>query len=142
MKRILLLFGLLLLAGCARHVVTFENAQGSAEIEVEIADSDEELQRGLMFRDTLSSDAGMLFVFPDLKQRTFWMKNVRIPLDMIFVDSNNNVNEVKANLPPCKQEPCLVYPSEYPAQYVVEVNAGFAAAHNIGRGTKMAYSFG
>lgn len=142
MKKILLFLGLLLLAGCARHVVTFEGAQGSVSIDIEIADDDEERQRGLMFRDTLAPDEGMLFVFPDMQRRTFWMKNVRIPLDMIFIDSNYNVNEVKSDLQPCRKEPCLVYPSEYPAQYVVEVNAGFAAAHNISRGTKMEYAFG
>src|SRR3989338_6532280 len=139
MKRaaLFLLFLLLVLAGCTDQLtVSFATLEGTTMITAEIADVPKERALGLMYRESLPENAGMLFIFPDLNYRTFWMKNVKFSIDLIFVDSGLNVNEVKT-VQPCTAEPCPVYPSEFPAQYVIEVNAGFAEKHGIRAGTKV-----
>ena len=73
----------------------------------------------------------MLFIFDEQSPKTFWMKNTKIPLDMVFLDSNWTVVEIKRDVPPCFEDPCERYTS-LPAQYVLEVNAG--AAREIGVG--------
>ena len=99
---------------------------------VEVADDDDERTRGLMFRKNLSRDAGMLFIFYNEEPQTFWMKNTLIPLDMIFINSTLKIVDIKENVPPCIQgEECPLYPSREPAQYVLEVNAGFVQRNGI-----------
>jgi hypothetical protein len=93
-------------------------------INLEPAITIEEKTRGLMHREYLSKDRGMIFIFDDSDKRTFWMKNTLIPLDMIFVDNENKVVDMKKNFQPCREEPCETYTSSQPARYVIEVNAG------------------
>lgn len=95
----------------------------SASFSLELAITPEQKQQGLMFRESLPKDAGMLFVFNDTEPRGFWMKNTKIPLDMIYLDENLTVVEIKKNIRPCLEDPCAVYKSK-PAKYVLEVNAG------------------
>lgn len=76
----------------------------------------------------------MLFVFGDSAPRSFWMKNTALPLDIIFIDDNGTVVNVAATTTPYSETPI---PSAGPARYVLEVNAGFAAAHGIGPGAKV-----
>jgi uncharacterized membrane protein (UPF0127 family) len=95
-------------------------------IDVEVADTDLTRARGLMYRSTLPSDQGMLFVFPDSEERTFWMKNTLIPLDMLFFDENRRLVNVQHAVP-CRADPCTLYASDDKARYVVELNAGAAA---------------
>jgi len=83
-----------------------------------------------MGRQTLAPSAGMLFIFEDEQPRTFWMKNTVIPLDMIFLDANKTVVEVKLDVLPCVQDPCATYTSR-PAMYVLEINAGTATTRGI-----------
>ncbi len=98
---------------------------------VEIADTYELRAKGLMFAETLDKNKGMLFVYPDELERTFWMKNTLIPLDMIFAASNGTVVDVIENAMPCEKDPCIIYGSIYPAKYVMETNAGFVKENNI-----------
>jgi uncharacterized membrane protein (UPF0127 family) len=137
LKHGIILFLLLILAGCSGPKVTFLTQGANTVISVEVADTNELRTQGLMNRTTLPATSGMLFVFDSASQRTFWMKDTKIPLDMIFIGSDLIVNEVKGSVPPCKEDPCAVYPSLKPAQYVVEVNAGFAAANGIYQGTQV-----
>jgi YVTN family beta-propeller protein len=109
-----------------------------ARVFVEVPDDLEESMRGLMFRKHLPGNAGMLFAYYDEKPRTFWMKNTLIPLDMIFVDSNSKIIEIKENVPPCAQDECPTYPSKEPAQYVLEVNAGFVQEKGVKVGDRLA----
>jgi uncharacterized membrane protein (UPF0127 family) len=98
--------------------------------QVEIADTDEKRERGLMFREELCSDCGMLFVYDEEVKSKFWMKNTLIPLDIIWLDSDLKVIHV-ANAVPCVTEECGLYgPSSEKSQYVLEVNSG--VAKNIG----------
>src|ERR671918_577323 len=108
-----------------------------AYVFVEVPDDREEFARGLMFRSHLPWNAGMLFAFYEEEPRRFWMKNTLIPLDMIFVDSSSKIIDIKENVPPCKQEECPTYPSREPAQYVLEVNAGFVQEKGIRIGDEL-----
>ena len=94
---------------------------------VEIARTDPERERGLMYRTHMPADHGMLFVFSDAQPRYFWMKNTLIPLDIIFFDAHKRLVNISANTPPCKTPECPTYASAAPAQYVLELNAGMAA---------------
>ncbi|MBS0430977.1 MAG: DUF192 domain-containing protein [Proteobacteria bacterium] len=95
-------------------------------IGVEIAADDASREHGLMDRTSMPADHGMLFVFPDSQIRTFWMKDTLIPLDMLFFDADRRVVTLLADVPPCKADPCPIYPSTQPARYVLELNAGTA----------------
>jgi len=100
-------------------------------VYVEIADEPHELDQGLMFRENLEWDRGMFFVFDDERTLSFWMKNTLIPLDMLFIDADFRIIDIKENVPPCREDPCPSYPSKKPAKYVLEVNAGFAMKNDI-----------
>jgi uncharacterized membrane protein (UPF0127 family) len=93
---------------------------------VELAKTQKEQALGLMFRDSLPEDQGMLFIFPTETRRGFWMKNMRISLDIFYFDSELKLVSVAENTPPCRTERCPSYPSAGPAQYVLELNAGKA----------------
>ena len=115
------------------------NSSVIARVFVEVADDEDETMRGLMFRKHLAWNAGMLFAFHNEEPRTFWMKNTFISLDMIFIDSNLKIVDIKENVPPCAQgDECPVYPSNEPAQYVLEVNAGFVQENGIKIGDQFA----
>ncbi|MDQ3961908.1 MAG: DUF192 domain-containing protein [Thermoproteota archaeon] len=113
------------------------NSTVIARVFVEVPDDREEFARGLMFRSHLPWNAGMLFAFHEEEPRRFWMKNTLIPLDMIFIDSSSKIIDIKENVPPCKQEECPTYPSREPAQYVLEVNAGFVQEKGIRIGDEL-----
>ena len=113
------------------------NSSVIGRIFVEVPDDREEFARGLMFRNHLPWNAGMLFAFDEEEIRRFWMKNTLIPLDMIFVDSSSKIIDIKENVPPCKQEECPTYPSKEPAQYVLEVNAGFVQEKGVKIGDRL-----
>lgn len=108
------------------------------EIRVEVADSPEEQWRGLMFRESLGEREGMLFIFGEEQALGFWMKDTLIPLDMIFLDGNRTVVKIHTAVP-CEADPCPIYSSGRPAQYVVEVNAGFAEQQGIREGVQLEF---
>jgi len=101
-------------------------------INVEVVRKEEELHRGLQFRASLAPDSGMLFVFQKSWPYAFWMKDTLIPLDMIFIAADLRVAGVVENAEPQTDTQRQV---GKPAQYVLEVNGGFAAAHGITAGT-------
>jgi uncharacterized membrane protein (UPF0127 family) len=107
---------------------------------VKLADEPSEWQSGLMFVENMPKNEGMLFIFNDSSPRTFWMKNTLIPLDMIFIDENFAVVDVKENVPPCESDPCQTYPSEVPSKFVLELNAGSVKENNIFVGSIMRMS--
>lgn len=115
-----------------KNAITIFTAIGAVKINAERAKTQKELSDGLMNRASLPQNSGMLFIFPDEKYRNFWMKNVLIPLDVIFVSSNGQINEI-VTLKPCLKnaEYCQTYNSKNPTQYVIEVNAGFSQRNKI-----------
>ena len=119
------------------HEVVFEPEGGEpARVDVEIANTPATIERGLMYREHLGSDQGMLFIFPDEAPRTFWMKNTLIPLDMIFISADRMVAGIVENAEPLTTSPRRI---EAPSRYVVEVNAGWARAHEIEAGTTVRF---
>jgi len=92
--------------------------------QVELAVTEAQRERGLMYRNELDKNKGMLFIFDKEDIYSFWMKNTLIPLDMVWIDSNSNVVFIGQNIQPCKS---LICPSIIPlskAKYVLEINAG------------------
>ena len=111
-------------------------ANAAQLVHLEIASTPESRERGLMFRRSLATDAGMLFIFPDEAPRAFWMKNTYIPLDMIFIDAANRVVAVVPNAEPLTLQARGV---PQPAKYVLEVNGGFAKTHGIAAGQAVGF---
>ena len=107
---------------------------GGKSFSVEIADTSEKQALGLMFRDKMPADHGMLFIFPNEAPRSFWMKNTRIPLDIMYFDKELKMVGISADTPPCKVSRCPSYPSVAPAMYVLELNSGMAAELGVGLG--------
>ncbi|WP_376693980.1 DUF192 domain-containing protein [Wenzhouxiangella sp. EGI_FJ10409] len=128
---------MLALAGCdaGEPFVVVEGERFS----VEIADDDATRAQGLMFRDEMADDHGMLFIFPNERPRSFWMRNTRIPLDIIYLDRDLEVVSISAETPPCRSRSgrCPSYPSEGPAQYVLEINGGRAAELGLAPGDRI-----
>jgi uncharacterized membrane protein (UPF0127 family) len=84
----------------------------------------------------------MLFIFPTQQQQSFWMKNMRIPLDIVFITADRHVLEIYASVPPCTGDPCTLYTSSAPIQYVLEVNSGFCARNGIVSGDPVVIAAG
>jgi uncharacterized membrane protein (UPF0127 family) len=91
----------------------------------------QEQEQGLMNRTHLDANAGMLFPFTSVRQQSIWMKNMRLPIDIVFITADKHVLEVYRSVPPCAREPCPLYTSSAPVRYALEVNAGFCARHGI-----------
>ena len=104
--------------------------------DVEIVQTDEERMRGLQYRESLGQDSGMLFIFKEDKQYSFWMKDTLIPLDIIWLDYTGRVVHIESDVPPCQSDPCPNYVPASPAFYVLEINAGEAAKQKIAVGDK------
>jgi len=109
-------------------------------ISVEIMDTPEQRALGLMFRDSLDEDKGMLFVFEEKSTYKFWMKNVNFPIDIIFLDEHKSIIEIFENVPPCLEEPCEVYGPEEESLYVIETVAGFSKKNNIEIGQEVEFT--
>jgi uncharacterized membrane protein (UPF0127 family) len=109
-------------------------------VKAEIAKNFYERQRGLMFRNSLAENEGMLFIFADEKTLSFWMKNVKFPLDLIFISGEKKIVDIKRNFKPCLIKNCLSYVSAEPAKFVLEVNAGFADKNGIKLSDKIEFN--
>jgi len=106
-------------------------------IDVEIAQTMQERMRGLQGREVLPEDAGMFFVFPKSARHSFWMKDTLIPLDIIWIDDNQEVVHIQHSAVPCKEDPCSVYIPGKKALYVLEVNEGGARKYGIEVGSRI-----
>lgn len=110
-----------------------------AIVSAEIAKTPAAMMSGLMYRDLLPENQGMLFVFPIESRQSFWMKNVKFPLDIIFISKNKKIVDIKKDFKPCVTELCESYLSEKPTKYVLEVNAGFVEKWNINVGDEVKF---
>ncbi len=104
---------------------------GTATVDAEAADTPQTQESGLMNRAGLDPNAGVLFLFSRAERQGLWMKNMRFPIDIVFITEDLRVLQVYAEVPPCAAEPCPTYVSDAPVLYTLEVNAGFCARHNI-----------
>jgi uncharacterized membrane protein (UPF0127 family) len=102
---------------------------------LELARTPEEQAQGLMFRESLPPNTGMLFVFAAPGMHAFWMKNTMIPLDMIWMDEAGRVLFVSADTPPCKADPCPNYGPDAPAARVLEIAGGLAKKEKVAVGS-------
>jgi uncharacterized membrane protein (UPF0127 family) len=140
MKRLFVLLMSLvgLLDGANRFVTIYIQDK---PFQVEIADTPEMHARGLMFRRCIRDDYGMLFVFPGEDFRSFWMKNTRISLDIIYLNQGQQIVDMHLAVPPCSSDPCPGYDSKYPARYVLELKGGMAKKLNLQIGDKIFLPF-
>ena len=118
--------------------LTFSSDKGVfiTGIDVEIADTPDKRETGLMFRDKMEQSQGMLFVFPNEEPQSFWMHNTVLPLDIIYVNSKMEIVKIAKSAKPYDD---TSLPSVKPAQYVVEVNAGFSDKYNLKEGDKIVW---
>ena len=106
-------------------------------VSAELAVTDEEHARGLMFREKIPPDQGMLFVFPEEAEHMFWMKNTLVPLDMIWLGSDRRIVHIVRQVPPCLREPCPSYGPEMPIRYVLELKGGQADIFKLKIGDRL-----
>jgi uncharacterized protein len=104
---------------------------GGGSIMAELAVTDAERARGLMFRERIQPDQGMLFVFEEEGLHSFWMKNTLIPLDILWLGRDRRIVHIAADVPPCKADPCPSYGPDIPASFVLELKAGEARARGL-----------
>jgi uncharacterized membrane protein (UPF0127 family) len=144
-----LVAGVMLLAGCAlgtpkgpdgqpMEPLTITTSTGAHKFMVEIADDDAERQRGLMERPPLADDRGMLFQFPDVAERGFWMHNTPSPLDIIYIDPHGRIVSIVKNAAPNNDR---VLPSNGPAMGVLELRAGRSDEIGAKPGDKVTHPF-
>lgn len=117
-------------------------------VSLEVADTEAKRTQGLMFRESLAEQAGMIFVFERAGFYPFWMQNCRIALDILWLDETFRIVSIVESVPPCRtrgcEPPCAsnACPSYAPrsgttARYVIEVAAGFASRHGVARGQRL-----
>ena len=113
--------------------VTFPNG---VKINAETMRSEVELMRGLMFRESLAPNRGMLFIHPKEDTFHYWMYQTKIPLDMIWMDHDRRIVEMSLDTPPCSTsaKDCPNYGGNYKSKYVLELNAGIARKNGLKTG--------
>ncbi len=105
-------------------------------LDIEIAETDYETQTGLMYRDSMKENQGMLFIFPDTRMHSFYMKNTKIALDIIYIDENLKIASFQENAIPLDE---TGLPSVVPVKYVLEINAGLAEKWQLEIGDSIKY---
>lgn len=136
------LFSSVFASGCGRAQEPWVELAGK-RYTVEIADDDKERAQGLMFRDAMDADRGMLFIHDEQMPLAYWMKNTRIPLDILYFDENRKLVSQRRDVPPCSLgNRCPPYPSGAPALYVLELNAGQAEALGLKDGAELTFGPG
>lgn len=148
MWRYTFLFALTLLGGCgdkSSAVDDFNTTKVTLPdgtlIRAEVMRREEDMRRGMMFRDSLAENRGMLFIHGRAGQYTYYMYQVKIPLDIIWLDSRNKVLEVSENTPPCttKASQCPVYGGKHDALVVLELAGGVAKKHGVKPGATIVF---
>ena len=120
-------------------VAAFSTPAGPKRVLLELAETEAERGRGLMFRTRLDEDRGMLFVFPDTGRPAFWMKNTYLALDILFLSSEGVVVDLFERLPPCPMDPCPRYTPHAPSSYVLEVSGGFVDRYAVRKGDRIRF---
>ncbi len=140
LTRLLLACSLVVLfGGCASAGGHWVELDGH-RYTVELAQDDATRAQGLMFRDSMPADHGMLFVHDYQEPQAYWMKNTKIPLDILYFDNGRKLVAQQRNVPPCSAgDACPIYPSNAPARYVLELNAGQADGIGLKDGTELRF---
>ncbi|MDO5611549.1 MAG: DUF192 domain-containing protein [Pseudomonadota bacterium] len=133
---------LLPLTGCAGDRGQWVELAGK-KYTVEVAADDASRARGLMFRDSMPADHGMIFIHDRQEPLAYWMKNTRIALDILYFDESRTLVSQRRDVPPCSLgDRCPPYPSDAPARYVLELNAGKAAEMKLENGAELTFGPG
>ena len=106
-------------------------------LNVEFAETDYEVQTGLMYRSSMKDDQSMLFIFPDVAMHSFYMKNTEFPLDILFIDENQKIASFQKNAQPLNESSLS---SKVPVKYVLEINAGLANQWNLMEGDSISFT--
>jgi len=142
MKRIfLIIIFILILTGCAQKQQISRVCIDGNCFEAEIADSKEEREQGLMHRESLDLDKGMLFIYKTEDIYPFWMKNTLIPLDMIWISEDLKVVSIFQNAEPCEKDPCPTIKPLKRAKYILEVNGGVVVEKGIETGDVVRFEY-
>ena len=140
MKQILLVFFMMVIvSGSAFAEEQYEKfgqgrvvfSQQQLTIDVEVAVTGMQRAIGLMFRENLGKNKGMLFDFGKDAIQRVWMKNTLIPLDILFISEKGKIVSILKNLQPCTKAPCVIFESEEPARYMLELNSGMSDGEKI-----------
>jgi uncharacterized membrane protein (UPF0127 family) len=123
-----------LAAGLPRDVLLVETASSQYRFEVEIADNEDERAEGLMYRQAMADNAGMLFLYPSARPVEFWMKNTVLSLDIVFVRADGTIARIAANTTPMSED---LIPSGEPVLAVLEVKAGIMRELGINPGDRL-----
>ncbi|AKV03663.1 hypothetical protein AKJ09_10326 [Labilithrix luteola] len=115
-------------------VVAFPDAPGRPRVDVEIAKTGHDIEKGLMYRRDMPEDHGMLFRLGERREHIFWMRNTCIPLDMLFVDDDGTIVGIVENAEPMTETSRTV---GKPSTYVLEVNGGYTQRHGVKAGQKL-----
>jgi uncharacterized membrane protein (UPF0127 family) len=148
-----LILALALIAGCTQTTASGNessaNNSGNESLSkvclgakcfyVELAVTSEEISRGLMFREHLDPDKGMLFIYKYEGVHYFWMKNTLIPLDMVWINSNREVISISNDVQPCQTSQCPLISPEQKVQYVLELNGGTSDKIGLAIGDKITF---
>jgi uncharacterized membrane protein (UPF0127 family) len=111
-------------------------------IQAEVMAKEQDMYRGMMFRDSLAPDHGRLFIHGQPSKVPYYMYQVRIPLDILWIDADRRIVEISANTPPCKAKSptgCPTYGGHYPAQWVLELAGGVAAKNGLAVGDVLSF---
>jgi len=123
-----------LAAGLPRDVLLVETTSSQYRFEVEIADNEDERAEGLMYRQAMADNAGMLFLYPSARPVEFWMKNTVLSLDIVFVRADGTIARIAANTTPMSED---LIPSGEPVLAVLEVKAGIMRELGINPGDRL-----
>jgi len=121
-------------------ILTIYKAQTDSvlvRLDIEIAETDYETETGLMYRKSMGMNQGMLFIFPDIRQHFFHMKNTEFGLDIIFLDENLKIASFQENAKPYDEK---LLPSQVPVKYALEVNSGLAEKWLLEVGDKVEFT--
>lgn len=118
-------------------ILSTETDSLKAKFDIEIAETDYETETGLMYRQSMEENQGMLFIFPDVSSRSFYMKNTEFPLDIIYVNAEMKIVSFQKNAKPYDESSL---PSNVPAKYVLEINAGLSDKMQLQVGDSIAFT--
>jgi uncharacterized protein len=116
--------------------VVIETGGDDVVVDVEFADTEDERAVGLMNRESLAEDAGMLFLFPEDSSGGFWMKNTLIPLSIAFADADGTILRI-LDMEPCRADPCRIYDPGVPYRMALEVNRGAFGRWGVDEGDRL-----
>jgi uncharacterized membrane protein (UPF0127 family) len=148
MLRLLFIVSVLVLCGCSDKEtlnelgVTIVTLPDGQKIKAEVVTHAKDMMRGMMFRDSLAEDRGMLFIHGSPGRYAYWMYQVKIPLDIIWLDASKTVVEASLNTPPCPSSSasqCPNFGGKTEAVYVLELAGGVAQKHGVRVGSRLSF---